>query len=526
MKKIFTLFVLLAASTSAFASSPEALKVEGTKLTNQSGKTVALHGVSMGWHSSWPRWYNPDAVAEVVDVWGADVVRAAIGVHSRNGYIARPDEAWQCLTGVVEGAIKNNAYVIIDWHSHAIATDEAVEFFTRAARTWGHHPNVIYEIFNEPVNDSWRDVKSYSRTVIEAIRAIDPDNIILVGSPHWDQDIHLAAADPLTGYDNIMYTMHFYAGTHKDELRARTQAAVDSGLPVFLSECGGMEATGNGPLDYESWDAWVKLMADNDLSWLAWSLSEKDESCSMIATPEVPATGGWRDADLKEWGRLIKHTLENMKTSDIITAADGSELRLNFYGHGSIGFQHSGQTIYVDPVAPYANWASLPKADLILITHDHGDHFDPAAIEALSKPSTVVITDKTMAHGETREISRGASVEALAAYNTSPEKLNFHPRAALHNGYILTLGGTRIYVAGDSEPTPEMLALRDIDVAFLPVNLPYTMTEEQAALAVKAIRPKIFYPYHYGGTDHKTDLEKLAVLIADTPTQMRVRPLE
>ena len=287
-----------------------ALRVEGTKIVGEDGSPAVLHGVSMGWHNSWPRWYNPDAVAEVVNVWKADVVRAAIGVHPRGGYITNPDEAWRCVEGVVEGALATGAYVIVDWHSHRIETDAAAKFFTRVAERWGTHPNLIYEIFNEPVEDSWDDVKAYSRTVIDAIRAVDRDNIILVGSPHWDQDIHLVAASPLTGYTNIAYTMHFYAATHKDELRERTQAAIDAGIPVFLSECGGMEASGNGPLDRDSWMKWEKLADDNDVSWVAWSLSEKDESCSMILDGTVPATGGWQDADLKEWGRLVRDRLQ------------------------------------------------------------------------------------------------------------------------------------------------------------------------------------------------------------------------
>jgi endoglucanase len=145
--------------------------------------------------------------------------------------------------------------------------------------------------------------------VIDAIRAVDPDNLILVGSPHWDQDIHLVAAAPLTGYTNIAYTVHFYAATHKDELRARTQAAIDTGLPVFLSECAAMEASGDGPLDYASWNEWEQLADRNGLSWVAWSLSEKDETCSMIRDGNVPANGGWKDGDLKEWGRFVRDRL-------------------------------------------------------------------------------------------------------------------------------------------------------------------------------------------------------------------------
>lgn len=221
--------------------------------------------------------------------------------------------------------------------------------------------------------------------------------------------------------------------------------------------------------------------------------------------------------------------------SDVVAAADGGELRIVFLGHGSVAFEYDGRHVYVDPVAEYADFGRMPKADLILVTHEHGDHLDAGAIEALWQEELVGFGSATaveafgagevLRHGERRELGY-VTVEAVPAYNVSPERQNFHPKARLHNGYILTFGGTRVYVAGDSEDTPEMLALRDVDIAFLPVNLPYTMTEEQAARAVRAMRPTIFYPYHYGGTDHTTDLAKLAKLIEGSGAEMRIRPLE
>ncbi|MDR1671192.1 MAG: DUF1080 domain-containing protein [Alistipes sp.] len=225
-----------------------------------------------------------------------------------------------------------------------------------------------------------------------------------------------------------------------------------------------------------------------------------------------------------------------MKT-DIIKTSEGKDLKISFFGHSSIAFEYDGHHLYNDPVSDYADYSTLPKADVILVGHEHGDHLDSQAINALSANGTapLILGNATaidglghgdvLAHGKKRKLP-WVTVEALPAYNTSPEKLNFHPRERLHNGYILTFGGTRVYVAGDSEDTLEMMALRDIDIAFLPVNLPYTMTEEQAARAVRAIRPTIFYPYHYGGVPHKTDLAKLASLLDGTGIDVRVRPLE
>lgn len=169
------------------------------------------------------------------------------------------------------------------------------------AKLYGRHPNVIYEVFNEPDKETWPEVKAYSEEVIKTIRAHDPDNIILVGSPQWDQSIHLPAADPIKGYDNLMYTVHFYAGTHKQWLRDRTDEAIKKGLPVFVSECAGMEASGDGPIDQEEWQKWIDWMEANKLSWVFWSVSDKEETCSVLKKSAASA-GGWKESDLKESG--------------------------------------------------------------------------------------------------------------------------------------------------------------------------------------------------------------------------------
>lgn len=237
---------------------------------------------------------------------------------------------------------------------------------------------------------------------------------------------------------------------------------------------------------------------------------------------------------------------ESLYPTDTIVTDTGSHLKITFFAHASIAFEYEGRHIYIDPVSDFADYASLPRADLILVGHEHSDHFDLAAIDSLSILSTIVAGNgmvidslrtaidapmygNAMAHGDKLSLPTANGVieiEAVPAYNTSPDQLKFHPRERLGNGYILNFGDTRVYVAGDTEDIPEMLALKDIEVAFLPVNQPYTMKEEQAARAVKAIRPAIFYPYHYGGTDHKTDLEKLARLIEGSGVEMRIRPLE
>lgn len=223
--------------------------------------------------------------------------------------------------------------------------------------------------------------------------------------------------------------------------------------------------------------------------------------------------------------------------TDELAARDGSRLRISFFRHASIAFEtEDGRHIYVDPVSDFADYASLPKADLILVTHHHYDHFDRKAIDLLRTESTQILCDRTtaesldglctpMAPGTATQPLPGIRVEAVAAYNTSEHQLQFHPRERGDCGYVVTYGGTRIYIAGDTEPTPEMRTLGSIDIAFMPVNQPYTMTVDEAVEAVKAVHPVIFYPYHYGQTDITTDIGRLTEVLKGI-TEVRIRPLE
>lgn len=305
MKKVLlTLTVLIAISTLTMAQYVEKhgqLKVEGTQLTDQNGDAITLRGISFGWHNWWPRFYTEGSVKTLADDWKATVVRAAMGVDPDSGYIKKPEWSKERITTVIDAAIKEDIYVIIDWHSHHIRLDEAKEFFAEMSKKYGEYPHVIYEIYNEPVDDTWEEVKEYSIEVIKVIRENDPDNIILVGNPHWDQDVHLCADDPIEGFDNLMYTLHFYAGTHKEWLRERGDYAMEKGIALFVSESAGMEANGDGPLDLEEWERWVQWMEKNKISWVTWSISDKYETCSMLKE-SASSNGGWADGDLKESG--------------------------------------------------------------------------------------------------------------------------------------------------------------------------------------------------------------------------------
>jgi L-ascorbate metabolism protein UlaG (beta-lactamase superfamily) len=195
--------------------------------------------------------------------------------------------------------------------------------------------------------------------------------------------------------------------------------------------------------------------------------------------------------------------------TDTFRTKSNKEVVITFIKHGSLMLTYGGKHIQVDPVSQYADYATFPKADVILITHEHPDHLDLKAIQMITKNTTELIANeasqkkigkgKALKNGDKATILGSVTLEAVPAYNTTPERKMYHPRYR-DNGYVLTFDGLRIYIAGDTEDIPELKNLKNIDVAFLPVNQPYTMTVEQAANAAKMFSPKVLYPYHYGTT--------------------------
>ncbi len=305
LQKRCLLLIICIAAISGLRAQPVkehgSLSVKGTHIVDMHGNILALQGVSFGWHNWWPRFYNKESVKWLATDWGCTVVRAAMGVEPKLGYMDSPETSKEKIEAVINGAIENDIYVIIDWHSHGIQTEAAKKFFSEMSAKYGKHANIIYEIFNEPVRDSWQKVKEYSIEVIKSIRANDPNNIILVGNPHWDQDVRIVADNPIIGFSNIMYTLHFYADTHKQSLRADGDYAISKNIPLFVSESAGMSASGDGPINYEEWQKWIDWMKNNEVSWISWSIADKNESCSMI-NQTASSTGNWTSADLKESG--------------------------------------------------------------------------------------------------------------------------------------------------------------------------------------------------------------------------------
>jgi L-ascorbate metabolism protein UlaG (beta-lactamase superfamily) len=218
--------------------------------------------------------------------------------------------------------------------------------------------------------------------------------------------------------------------------------------------------------------------------------------------------------------------------TDLIPTSAGA-LAITFLGHGSLVFDWGGQRIYVDPYGRVADYTRLPKADVVLITHEHSDHLDPRALQAIRTEATALVLTElahrqlgagtVMRNGDKQTVA-GLPIEAVPAYNVAHKRENgrpFHPKGN-GNGYVVAFGETRVYIAGDTENIPEMTALSDIAVAFLPMNLPYTMTPEMVAEAARSLRPRILYPYHYG----RTETGALVHLLADLPEcEVRIRKL-
>ena len=223
---------------------------------------------------------------------------------------------------------------------------------------------------------------------------------------------------------------------------------------------------------------------------------------------------------------LCIHAWGDEFQKDIIKTSQGN-LEITLIGHGTLMFSYNNKVIHVDPWTRFTDYKNMPSADIILVTHEHGDHFDKNAIEALKKNDTKIVLTETcskqvtdgivMKNGDVKTLS-GLKIEAIPAYNFEKP---FHPKGN-GNGYVITFGDKRIYVAGDTENTPEMKMLKDIDIAFLPMNLPFTMTPEMVADAAKAFKPEIVYPYHYG----QTDTSKLLELLKDEKgIEVRIRKM-
>ena len=293
-----------------------ALSVSGNQLVNKAGVPPQLRGVSLSW-SLWAgkKYYNHNVVNWLTTDFHITLLRASMAVQPDGGYLQNPEEQTSLMMEVIDQSIKNGIYVLIDWHDHNACQhlEASRNFFKAMAKKYSGVPNVIYEIFNEPVRVSWSEVKTYSVEVIKTIRTYDKKNVIVVGSPHWDQDVDSAAADPITGFENVAYSFHFYASDpyHQEKLRAKADLALKMGLPLFITEWGVGESTGDGEFNHDKTAVWMEWMERNKLSWVAWNVTDKKETTAMLLKG-ASAKGNWKDENLTESGKYIRERLRQL----------------------------------------------------------------------------------------------------------------------------------------------------------------------------------------------------------------------
>jgi len=335
------------------------IRVAGNRIVDQSGEPVALHGMSLFWSQWIGKYYNESCIAWLRDDWKCTVVRAAMAV-THGGYLTNPDAEMAKVRAVVDACIDLGIYVIVDWHDHSAENHvgEAVRFFRELAREYGHTPNLIYEIYNEPLQVSWSNViKPYADTVIAAIREIDPDNLIIVGTPTWSQDVDAAALNPVDDA-NTAYALHFYAATHRQSLRNKAVTAMNRGIALFVSEFGTCESTGSGVLDGAETEKWFQFMDEHKLSWCNWSIADKVETAAALR-PGADAAGGWSESDLTESGILVR---------DAIIARNGA-LFSSVGGRRLLNEAPAGFRIYPNPFNAETHFAfSLASPQPVRIT--------------------------------------------------------------------------------------------------------------------------------------------------------------
>jgi endoglucanase len=265
----------------------------------------------------WSQWdhgkqfYNGDAVRWLVNDWGVQVVRAAMGIED-GGYLDDPDTQMRRVEAIVNAAVELGVYVIIDWHDHRAEdhVEEAAAFFEAAARQYKDVPNVLFETYNEPeLEQDWSQViKPYHERMVSVIRAHN-DNLVIMGSRCWCQCVDEAAADPVVGV-NLAYSLHFYAGSesHRENLRNRARTAMARGVALFATEWGVCHPVEQDRKDYEESRRWLDFMAEHGISDVNWAISDKEEGCAALV-PGASPTGGWSASELSEGGAFIRKTL-------------------------------------------------------------------------------------------------------------------------------------------------------------------------------------------------------------------------
>lgn len=295
-----------------YPSTAGSLQVIGNQLCSEGGEPVQLRGVSTHGIQWFPQYINQELFDELHNDWGVNAVRLAMYTIESEGYCEDGDKEAlkQTMSEGIEYAANADIYAIVDWHTMrdgdpSTYTDEAIAFFDEISKAYADYNNVIYEICNEPNTVTWSVIREYAMKVIPVIRANDPDAVILIGTPIYCKAPTEPSKDPITEYDNIMYTCHFYAASHRESIQSELRKAVESGLPIFVSEFGICSNTGTGSLDYEWGESWMELLNEYGVSYMCWQLSNKHESSSLI-TEECEKTSGFELEELSEQGQWLR----------------------------------------------------------------------------------------------------------------------------------------------------------------------------------------------------------------------------
>ena len=300
-------------------SSNGQLHVQDTVLADEHGDPVQLRGVSTHGLTWYPEFVSADFFRTISEDWNCNLIRLAM--YSEEYCGEEKDNNLDLVIRGIDAAICADMYVLVDWHiledsDPNLHKAEAEELFEIISKKYSECPNILYEICNEPNGETnWADVSAYSREVIPVIRANDPDSVIVVGTPEFDRNLGDAVMRPLE-FDNILYSLHFYAASHKEGLREELRAAHDAGLPVFITECGISEQTGNGTLDFESAASWFTYLKENSISYTVWSLSNKDET-SAFFKPDYQPEGVPEDADLTVSGTWVRELIRGTDPEEI-----------------------------------------------------------------------------------------------------------------------------------------------------------------------------------------------------------------
>jgi len=293
------------------------LRVEGTQLLAEDGRPVQLRGMSSHGLQWAGKFANEDVLRWLRDDWNMQIWRSAMYL-TEGGYVQQRNLKF-IVEESVDAAIKLGLYVIIDWHVHRdrdprVYQHLAIDFFREMSEKYGDYPNVIYEICNEPNGSdvTWsRAIKPYAEVIIPIIRENAPNSIIVVGTPVYSQHVDAAALDPLD-FPNVMYSLHFYAGSHGQELKDRAIRAMDKGLAIFVTECGTTLNTGGGGVFETEFLEWLSFLKTNGISWVNWSITNKGEdSGALVFNADREARGGWGDRDLTPSGRFVRRILRN-----------------------------------------------------------------------------------------------------------------------------------------------------------------------------------------------------------------------